>query len=83
MDTIKLSDGRETVVESAYLSSSGKMLVRVRMSMAEAVAFFATGTDAIIYNSEEEGFSASGYTEIEYVSNDGDYVIVALRRPMR
>lgn len=81
MNKIKLSDGRETEVVSFGIASSGYMFIRVMMSMAEAVAYFSTGTDVIVYEAGEETHRFVGFTNLAYLVNEENCVRVSLCRP--
>ncbi len=81
MNKVTLSDGRETDVISFGISSSGYMFIRVEMPMTEAVDFFSTGTDKIIYTAGEESHTFVGFTNLAYAVNEATNVRVALVRP--
>ena len=84
MEKIILSDGREVEVISFAIASSGHMFIRVNMSLGEAAAAFAHGTDRIIYEPEDnDAIAISGFTELAYIVNEQECVRVALIRPMQ
>ena len=84
MDKVTLSDGRQFEVCSFAIASSGHMFIRVNMSLGEAAAAFARGTDRIIYEPEDnDAIAISGFTELAYIVNEQDCVRVALIRPMQ
>lgn len=81
MAKVILSDGRETPVISFGVATSGYMMIRVEMSMTDAITFFSTGTDVITYEDGEENHRYNGFTNLAYVVNEGPMVRVALVRP--
>ena len=82
MDKIILSDGRELEVISFGISTSGYMFIRVDMTFIQAVGYFASGTDVIIYEPQDgESKRILGFTNIAYIVNEENCVRVALVRP--
>lgn len=81
MGKVILSDGREINAVSFGIASSGYMFIRVEMSMADAVSFFATGTDTITYEVNGEAHVFHGFTNLAYIVNEDADVRVALVRP--
>ena len=82
MDKIILSDGRELEVISFGISTSGYMFIRVDMTLIQAVGYFASGTDVIIYEPQDgESKRILGFTNIAYIVNEENCVRVALVRP--
>ena len=83
MEKVRLSDGRDIDIESFSVASSGHMFIRVKMSMAEAVAAFSSGTDRIEYYPEDDtAVVIDGWTHLAYVVGENDCVRVCLERPI-
>ena len=83
MDKIRLANGSEHECVSFGLASVGYLFIRVRMTLAEAATTFGANTERIEYHPEGgDPIAINGFTQLDYIVNEGDCVRVALRQPV-
>lgn len=86
-DRIKLADNAEYECISFALASVGYLYIRVDMSLTDAARLFSDSEklDRIEFHPSADGepICITGFTQLDYIVNEGDCVRVALRRPVQ
>lgn len=86
-DTIRLADNAEYACISFALASVGYLYIRVNMSLADAARLFSDPErlERIEFRPTAGGDPVCilGFTQLDYIVNEGDCVRVALKQPVQ
>lgn len=85
MDKVKLASKKEYECVSFGLASVGYLFIRVNLPMSKAATIFGNenATARIEYYPEGgDAVAVSGFTQLDYIVNEGDCVRVALKQPV-
>lgn len=86
MEKVVLANGKEIKCLSFALASVGILFIRVDMTISQAAKLFSDPEklSTIKYLTQDgKTYSISNYTELAYITNEGDCVRVALQQPVR
>lgn len=83
MDKVRLANGKEYKCISFGVANVGYLFIRVDMTLSKAATTFGANTERIEYHPEGgDPIAINGFTQLDYIVNEGDCVRVALKQPV-